>query len=90
MSKPEAIEATEATWVTKMKILAVVFGSGLTDVSIDNWELGLVKLEKSIDCWTLSCLSLVGKSSIINTLGISKLICLTSSSSTVMGHRLFK
>ena len=61
-------------WVTKMKILGVVFGSGLTDVSVDNWEPCLAKLEKSLNLWRSCSLSLVGKSLILNTLGISKLI----------------
>ena len=61
-------------WVTKMKILGVVFGSGLTDVSADNWEPRLAKLEKSLNLWRSCSLSLVGKSLILNTLGISKLI----------------
>ena len=62
------------TWVTKMKILGVVFSSGLCDVSADNWEPRLSKLEKSLNLWKSRSLSLVGKSLIINTLGISKLI----------------
>ena len=35
-------------WVAKMKILGVVFSSGLSDVSVDNWEPRLSKLEKSL------------------------------------------
>ena len=57
-----------------MKILGVVFSSGLCDVSVDNWEPRLSKLEKSLNLWKSRSLSLVGKSLIINTLGISKLI----------------
>ena len=57
-----------------MKILGLVFSSGLSDVSVDNWEPRLSKLEKSVNLWTLRSLSLVGKSLIINTLRISKLI----------------
>ena len=36
-------------WVAKMKILGVVFSSGLSDVSVDNWEPRLSKLEKSLN-----------------------------------------
>lgn len=57
-----------------MKIFGVVFGSGLTDVSVDDWEPRLVKLEKSLNLWKSCSLSLVGKSFIINTVGISKLV----------------
>ena len=62
------------TWVTKMKILGVVFSSGLVDVVRDNWEPRLSKLEKSLNLWKSRSLSLIGKSLLINTLGISKLI----------------
>ena len=55
-----------------MKILGVVFSSGLVDVSVDNWEPRLVKLERSLKLWKSCSLSLIGKSLIINTLGISK------------------
>ena len=61
------------TWVAKMKILGV-FGSGLTDVSVDNWKPRLVKLEQSLNLWKSHSLSLVGKPLIINTIGISKLV----------------
>ena len=62
------------SWVLKMKILGVVFGSGVVDVSHENWEPRLVKLEKSLNLWKSRSLSLVGKSLVINVLGISKLI----------------
>lgn len=62
------------SWVFKMKILGVVFGSGVVDVTSDNWQPRLVKLEKSLNLWKSRSLSLVGKSLILNVLGISKLI----------------
>ena len=63
------------TWVTKMKILGVVFG----DVSDqDNWQPKLTKLEKHLNLWKSRSLSFVGKSLIVNTLGISKLTYLAS------------
>lgn len=57
-----------------MKIFGVVFGSGLTDVSVDDWEPRLVRLEKSLNLWKSRSLSLVGKSLIIKMVGISKLV----------------
>lgn len=74
------------TWVTKMKILGVVFSSSIVDVSVDNWEPQLAKLEKSLNLWKSPSLSLVGKSLIINALAISKLICFSSFSSATVGH----
>ena len=63
------------TWVTKMKILGVVFGH-VSDQ--DNWQPKLTKLEKHLNLWKSRSLSLVGKSLIVNTLGISKLTYLAS------------
>lgn len=61
------------TWVTKMKILGVVFGQ-VTE--LDNWQPKLEKLEKHLNLWKFRSLSYVGKSLIfiINALGISKLL----------------
>ena len=62
-------------WVTKMKILGVVFG---LDTDADNWRPKLEKLEKHLNLWKSRSLSLVGKSLIINVLGISKLLYLSA------------
>ena len=62
-------------WVTKMKILGVVFGQ---DTETDNWRPKLEKLEKHLNLWKSRSLSLVGKSLIINVLGISKLLYLSA------------
>ena len=62
-------------WVTKMKILGVVFGQ---DTDTDNWRPKLEKLEKHLNLWKSRSLSLVGKSLIINVLGISKLLYLSA------------
>ena len=62
-------------WVTKMKILGVVFG---LDTDADNWRPKLEKLEKHLNLWKSHSLSLVGKSLIINVLGISKLLYLSA------------
>ena len=61
-------------WVTKMKILGV-FGQ---DTETDNWRPKLEKLEKHLNLWKSRSLSLVGKSLIINVLGISKLLYLSA------------
>ena len=63
------------TWVTKMKILGVVFGQ-VTD--LDNWQPKLEKLEKHLNLWKSRSLSLVGKSLIVNVLGVSKLLYLAT------------
>ena len=58
------------TWVKKMKVLGVWFG--VVPVEQDNWLSKVVKLEKSINLWKSRSLSFVGKSLIINVLGLSK------------------
>ena len=63
------------TWVTKMKILGVFFGQ-ITE--LDNWQPKLEKLEKHLNLWKSRSLSLVGKSLIVNVLGISKLLYLAT------------
>ena len=60
------------TWVTKMKILGVWYTNGLANVTIDNWQKKLNKLEKNLNLWKTRSLSLVGKALIINILGASK------------------
>lgn len=63
------------TWVTKMKILGVVFGQ-VTELY--NWQPKLEKVEKHLNLWKSRSLFYVGKSLIviINVLGISKLLYL--------------
>ena len=60
------------TWVRKMKILGVTFGS--VPVDQDNWQPKLNKLEKSLNLWKSRSLFLIGKSLIVNVLGLSKLL----------------
>lgn len=62
-------------WLTKMKILGVVFGN---DTEVDNWQPKLEKLEKHLNLCKSRSLSLVGKSLLVNVLGISKLLYLSS------------
>ena len=63
------------TWVKKMKILGVVFGQ-ITEQ--DNWQPKLNKLEKHLNLWKTRSLSFIGKSLIINILGLSKLTYLAT------------
>lgn len=63
------------TWVKKMRILGVFFG--VIDVQGDNWEPKLSKLDKMLTLWKLHSVSMVGKSLIINVLGVSKLLYLS-------------
>ena len=58
----------------KIKILGVIFGT--IPVEQDNWQPKLNKLEKSINFWKVQSLSLLGKSTVVNVLGISKLLYL--------------
>lgn len=60
----------ELTWVRKMKILGVFFSTVL--VHHDNWEPRINKLEKSLNMWKSCSLSLLGKSLVINVLGMSE------------------
>ena len=57
-----------------MKILGVVFGT--VPVEQDNWQPKLNKLEKSLNLWKSRSLSFVGKSLVVNVLGLSKLLYL--------------
>lgn len=63
------------SWVPKMKILGVFFGQA---TEADNWQPKLKKLENHLNLWKSRSLSLVGKSLIVNTLGISKLLYLAT------------
>ena len=47
-------------------------------IPTDNWQPKLEKLEKHLNLWKSRSLSLVGKSLIINVLGISKLLYLSA------------
>ena len=62
------------TWLKKMKILGVVFGTIPTENL--NWQPKLEKLEKPLNLWKSRSLSLPGKALIINMLGLSKLVYL--------------
>ena len=62
------------TWVRKMKVLGVVFGT--VPVEHDNWQPKIDKLEKSLNLWRSRSLSFVGKALIVNVLGFSKLLFL--------------
>ena len=62
-------------WLTKMKILGVVFGN---DTEVDHWQPKLEKLEKHLNLCKSRSLPLVGKSLMVNILGISKLLYLSS------------
>ena len=61
-------------WVTKIEILRVVFGT--EPVEEANWQLKINKLEKSLNLWKSSALSLVGRGLIVNVLGFSRFLYL--------------
>ena len=62
------------TWVRKMKILGVFFGT--VPVEIHNWQSKINKLEKLLNLWKSRSLSLIGKCLILNILGLSKFLYL--------------
>lgn len=62
------------TWVKKMKILGIFFG--VVNVEQDNWEPKLSKLDKMLNRWKSRSLSMIGKTLILNILGVSKLLYL--------------
>ena len=64
------------SWVKKLKILGIVFGS--VDVEHDNWEPRLSKFDKCVSSWKNRSLSLIGKVLILNILGFSKLLFVSS------------
>ena len=64
------------TWVNKMKILGVWFGT--VPVEQDNWQPKINKFEKSVNLWKSRSLSLIGKAMIINIIGLSKFFYLAS------------
>lgn len=72
--KNRSDEPLGLTWVRKMKILGVFFGT--VPVEQDNWQPKLNKLEKSLNLWKSRSLSFIGKSLIVNVLGLSKFIYL--------------
>ena len=73
-SKSRSDEPLSLTWVKKMRILGIIFGTISTEHL--NWQPKLEKLEKSLNLWKSRSLSLPGKALIINMLGLSKLVYL--------------
>ena len=63
------------SWVKKMKILGIVFGT--VNVDQDNWEPRVSRIEKCVR-WQSRSLSLIGKVLILNILGLSKLLFVSS------------
>ena len=62
--------------VKKTKILETVFGS--LNVECDNWEPRLSKLDQCVSRWKNRSLSFIGKVLILNILGLSKLLFVSS------------
>lgn len=65
-----ADEPLGLTWVRKMKVLGVFFGT--VPVEADNWQSKISKLEQLLNLWRSRSLSLIGKCLVINVLGLSK------------------
>ena len=74
--KDRADQPLGLKWVNKMKILGVVFGT--VPVERDNWEPRLSKLDTCLSLWKSRSLSFLGKVLILNVLGLSKLLYLSS------------
>lgn len=64
------------SWVNKMKILGIVFGT--VNVDHDNWDPRVSKLEKCVSRWQSRSLSLIGRVLVLNILGLSKLLFVSS------------
>lgn len=64
------------SWVKKVKILGIFFGT--IDVECDNWEPRLFKLDKCVSSWKNRSLSLIGRVLVLNILGLSKLLFVSS------------
>ena len=64
------------SWVKKTKILGIVFGS--VNVECNNWEPRLSKLDQCVSRWKNRSLSFIGKVLILNILGLSKLLFVSS------------
>ena len=73
-SKDRPDQPLGLTWVRKMKILGVVFGTISTEM--ENWQPKIDKLEKTLNLWKSRSLSYVGKCLNLNVLGLSKLLYL--------------
>ena len=74
--KDRADEPLGLAWVRKTKILGIFFGT--TDVERDNWEPRLSKLDKCVSSWKNRSLSMIGKVLVLNILGFSKLLFVSS------------
>ena len=73
-SKDHPDQPLGLTWVCKMKILGVVFGTISTEM--ENWQPKIDKLQKTLNLWKSRSLSYVGKCLIVNVLGLNKLLYL--------------
>jgi len=74
--KDRTDEPLGLAWVRKTKILGIVFGT--RDVERDNWEPRLSKLDKCVSSWKNRPLSMIGKVLVLNILGFSKLLFVSS------------
>ena len=74
--KDRTDEPLGLTWVITTKILGIVFGT--INVERDNWEPRLSKLEKCVSSWKNRSLSMIGKVLVLNILGLSKLLFVSS------------
>lgn len=74
--KNRSDEPLGLSWVKYTKILGIFFGS--VNVERDVWEPRLSKLDKCVSRWKNRSLSLIGKVLILNILGLSKLLFVSS------------
>lgn len=66
------------SWVKSLKILGYYFG---TDTDADEtWSKAFQKFDKTLNLWRLRKLSLKGKSTVLNSLGWSKILYLATAS----------
>ena len=74
--KDRTDEPMGLAWVRKTKILGIVFGT--INVERDNWEPRLSTLGKCVSSWKNRSLSMIGKVLVLNILGFSKLLFVSS------------
>ena len=60
------------SWVKSLKILGYYFGSDVTDDDI--WSKTFLKFDKTLNLWRSRHLSLKGKSTVLNSLGVTKIL----------------
>lgn len=78
VNKGSSAKPLHLDWVTGVKNLGIYFSCQKEEVTIQNFEERLNKIQKTIDLWSMRGLLLFGKVTIIRTLLIPKLLYVSS------------